>query len=224
MAQGSKYFGMTVTQIGILVGLAAAACSLFAIVGWLAMRGGIQQAPAPTLAPQMTATPFVVPTITATVTFTPVPYEQLIPEGWKQHKTELVEIWLPTNFKDTNETAGEELALVGSNPKTSLYKMSVLVSYEPMGTDSVDTYLDNGLLELDPALRIAERRKVSLNATDAVRMIVEGRVEGIDVTELVYVIQDGGTAWAVVFVAQINEFYEMLPTFEQSMKTFRIVR
>lgn len=224
MAQGGKYFGMTITQIAILVGLGAAACLLFGFVGWLAMRGGFQQAPAPTMPPQMTATVFVVPTITPTVTSTPVPYEELIPEGWKQHKTELIEIWLPSNFKTTNEAADQELALIGSNPKTSLYRMSVLISYEPLGTDSLDTYLDTGLLGLDPTLRVVERRKISLNATDAVRMVVEGRVEGIDVNELVYVFQDGGTAWAVIYVAQINEFYEMLPTFEQSIKTFRIVR
>lgn len=224
MTQDRKYFGMTIQQIGILVGLAVTACVLFAVVGWLALRGGFRQAPVPTLPPQMTATPYVIPTVTATATLTPVPYEQLIPEGWTQHKTELVELWLPANFKPTTADVDEELALTGSNPKTSLYKMNVIVTYEPLGTDTLDAYIDNSLLTLDPALRVVERRKVSVNATDAVRMVLEGRVEGIDVNELVYVFQDGSTAWAVLYTAQINEFYAMLPTFEQSAKTFRIVR
>ncbi len=224
MAQQRRIMGMTTMQIGILAGLAAAACLLFAVVGWLVMRGGVRQAPAPTLAPQMTSTPHILPTITPTVTLTPVPYEQLIPEGWVQHKTALMEIWLPSNFKKAQKDSDEELRLTGSNPKTSLYKMSVTVSYEPLATDSLDAYVDNSLSKLDTALRVVERREVSLNATPAIRMVIEGKVEGVDVNELAYVLQDGTTAWAVVYVAQINEFYEMLPTFEQSAKTFRVVR
>lgn len=224
MTRQRRILGMTSAQIGILVGLGAAACILFAFTGWLVMRGGFQPAPAVTAVPQMTSTPFVIPTLTATVTPTLVPYEQLIPEGWTQHKTELVEIWLPANFKVSNLGVNEELALTVSNPKTSLYKMNVIVTYEPLGTNSLDAHIDNSFLQLEPSLRVVERRKVSLNETDAVRLVLEGRVEGIDVNELIYVIQDGSTAWAVLYIAQINEFYEMLPTFEQSAKTFRIIR
>jgi hypothetical protein len=215
---------MTTTQIGILVGLGAAACMLFGVTAWLVLRGGVRPAPAATLAPQTTSTPFVLPTITPTVTSTPVPYEQLIPEGWKQHKTALMEIWLPSNFKAAEKDSDEELRLLASNPKTSLYKMSVTVGYEPLVADSLDGYVDNRLSTMDSAIRVVERRKVSLNGTEAVRLVFEARIDAVDVNELVYVIQDGTTAWSVFYVAQINEFYEMLPTFEQSVKTFRVVR
>jgi len=40
----------------------------------------------------------------------------------------------------------------------------------------------------------------------------------------VYVIQDGTAVWFVEYVAQINEFYDTLPSFERSAQTFRIVR
>jgi hypothetical protein len=224
MTRQRRILGMTTTQIGILVALGAAACILFAITGWLVMGGGIRLAPASTPVPQITSTPFVMPTVTATLSPTPVPYEQLIPEGWKQHKTELVEIWLPSNFKSGGKDADEELALRATNPKSSLYAMSVTVFYEPLGTYSLDSYIDNQLVKIDPTIRVVEHRKVSLNGIDAVRMVFEARVQSTDVNELVYVIQDGDTAWAVLYVAQINEFYEMLPTFEQSAKTFRIVQ
>jgi hypothetical protein len=55
-------------------------------------------------------------------------------------------------------------------------------------------------------------------------MTFELRVETVDVNELVYVIQDGGTVWFILYAAQINEYYEMLPIFEQSAKTFRVVK
>jgi hypothetical protein len=224
MTRQRRILGMTTTQIGILIGLGAAACIMFAFTGWLAMRGGFQPAPAVTLVPQMTSTPFVLPTITVTVEPTPVPYEQLIPEGWTQHKTALVEIWLPSIFKVSNLDVNEELALTVANPKTSLYKMNVIVIYEPLGTNSLDDHIDSSFLQLEPLFRVVERRKVSLNETEAVRLVLEGRMDGTDVNELIYVIQDGSTAWAVLYIAQINEFYEMLPTFEQSAKTFRIIR
>jgi hypothetical protein len=41
----------------------------------------------------------VIPTSTVTQTAAPIPYEQLIPEGWVQIKSELVEIWVPASFK-----------------------------------------------------------------------------------------------------------------------------
>lgn len=224
MAQQRRILGMTTTQIGILAGLGAAACILFGIVGWLVMNRGTQQAPLPTVAPQMTSTPYVLPTITPTLTLTPVPYEALIPEGWTQHKTELLEIWLPANFKKAQKDADEELRLIASNPRISPYKMTVILGYQPLGTGTVDTYIDNQILKADSTVRVVERRKVSLNGTDAVRMVLEARLDAVDTNELAYLIQDGGTVWIVYYVAQINEFYEMLPTFEQSAKTFRIVR
>ena len=226
MTHHRRILGMTPAQIAILVGLGVAVCVLIAVMGWLVLgvnpSAFIQQAPTP--APRMTSTPFVLPTITPTLTFTPVPYEQLIPDGWNQHTTALMEIWLPSNFKVTNKDADEELALVASNPKTSPYKMSVTVSYVPLGTDSLETYVDTSLAKMDSTVRAVERREVSLNGADAVRMVFETRVDSVDVNELVYVIQDGGTAWVVFYVAQINEFYDTLPTFELSAKTFRVVR
>ena len=172
----------------------------------------------------MTATPFVLPTLTPTATLTPVPYEQLIPAGWKQFKTTLVEIWLPPDFKSTTKDADEELAALSANSKNSLYKMRVSIGYKPLVGDSLDAYLDNEIAKLDPALRVVDRKKVSVNSTEAVRIMAEGRIQTVDVNELVYMFQDGGTVWAVTYVAQINEFYDMLPSFEQSAKTFRIVR
>jgi hypothetical protein len=226
--QDRKYFGMTIQQIGILIGLAVFACLLFGMTGFFILRkglGGLQsQSPAITPTVQMTATPFALPTLTPTPTLTPVPYEQLIPNGWKQFKTALVEIWLPPDFKTTKKDADEELAALSSNSKNSLYKMRVGIAYEPLIEDSLDAYLDKRIAKMDPAIRVVDRKEVSLNSTEAVRLMLEGRIQTVDVNELAYIFQDGGTIWAVTYVAQINEFYDMLPSFEQSAKTFRVVK
>ena len=228
MAKDRKRFGMTSSQVGIVIGLGAVVCILFAVAGWVIFGGNIKlpfaQDPENTSTPKLTATPFIIPTLTPTLTPTPIPYEQLIPNGWKQFKTELVEIWLPPSFKTMDKDSDEELALIGSNPDTSLYRMRVSVSYEPLVGDSMDANIDAGLAKMDPQARLVERRKVSLNSTEAVRMMFEMRVETVDVNQMVYAIQDGGTVWFVVYIAQINEFYDMLPLFEQSAKTFRVVK
>src|SRR6185369_5728939 len=103
MSQDRKYLGLTVQQLGILAGLAVFACLIFAVTGGLALRRGLgffARSAQPTPVIQPTATLMILPTITPTVTLTPIPYEQLIPDGWTQHKTQLMELWMPPDFKD----------------------------------------------------------------------------------------------------------------------------
>jgi len=229
MSQNRSNSGMTSTQVVILIGLGAVVVILFVFILWIVFGGRIQlpsfsRAPENTPTPKMTSTPVVFSTLTPTPTQTPIPYEQLIPAGWKQFKTGLVEIWLPPSFKTIDRKSDEELSLQGATSKNSLYTMAATISFEPLTGGSLDAHLDAGLLKMDPQTRLTERRKVSLNSTDAVRMQFEARVETVDVNQLTYAIQDGETVWFLYFTAQINEFYDMLPTFEQSAKTFRTVK
>jgi hypothetical protein len=236
MTQNRKYFGMTPTQIGILAALAGVACLLFGVTGWFVFRGNsnlFASAPQNTPIPQSTPTPFMMPTLTSTQTPTKVPYEMLIPDGWVQFKTGLVEIWLPADFKqaDSNTLHGSvdlampELFLREAASDASLYQMLVTVSYEPLTGDSLDAYLDTEIAKLPSTIRVAERRKVFVNSTEVVRFVFEMRSDNnIDINDMAYVFLDGSTVWYVEYAAQINEFYEMLSMFEQSVKTFRFVR
>lgn len=226
MTQEKKYFGMTVKQLGIVGGLAIVACLLFGVLGISILRRGMGLSRSPQSAPTAvsTATMIVIPTLTPTVTATPVPYEQLIPEGWKQFKTTLVEIWLPPTFKSVKMNLKEELAAESGDSKTSLYKMRAIVGFDALAGKTLDEYIDGTLPTIDPTFHAVERRKVSVNGTEAIRMLFEGRVDSVDVNELVYVMPDGDTAWYVFYAAQINEFYETLSLFEESIKTFRVVR
>ena len=226
---------MTPTQIGILAGLAGIACLLFGLAGWFVLRENLNLlavVPQNTPTPRSTSTSFVIPTLAPTETLTPVPYEMLIPNGWVQSKTGLVEIWLPSEFKQGDpklfdnvaNLAMPELLMRGVTSELSLYQMFIMVSYEPLGADSLDAYLDSEIQKLPTDVRVAERKKVFVNSVDTVRMVFETRKDNVDVNVLAYVFLDGSTVWYIEYVAQINEFYEMLPTFEQSVKTFRVVR
>jgi hypothetical protein len=235
MQQNRKYFGMTLSQLGLLAGLAGAACLLFGLAGWFVLRGKsglLARAPENTPVSRATSTMIVIPTLTPTQTPTPVPYEMLIPSGWEQFKTGLIEIWLPSSFKlgdpkllsTSTNFAVPELIITGATSKSSLYQMLVTVSYEPLTGNALDTFLDSRIAKFPAEVHMAERRKVSVNSTDAVRFLFETRSNNIDIDVLAYVFLDGSTVWYVEYAAQINEFYEMLPTFEDSVKTFRIVR
>jgi len=235
MKQNRKYLGMTIGQIGILAGLAGAACLLCGLIGLFVLRGNsgfFSRSPENTPVVLSTPTIFLLPTLTATVAPTAIPYEQLIPGGWLQFKTSLVEIWLPSGFKlgdpkllsNSANLAIPELAITGTTSNSSLYQMLVMVSYEPLAAVSLDAFLDSELAKLPTEVRVAERRKVSVNSIDAVRFVFETRSNNIDINDLAYVFLDGSTVWYIEYAAQINEFYEMLFTFEQSVKTFRIVR
>jgi hypothetical protein len=236
MTQNRNYFGMTPTQIGILAALAGTACLLFGFAGWFVLRGNANlfgRASQTIPVPQSTSTPFLMPTLAATKIPTAVPYEMLIPDGWVQFKTGLVEIWLPTEFKqadpstfrDSADLAMPELFMREASSDSSLYQMLVMISYEPLTADSLDAYLNTEITKLPSTIRVAERRKVLVNSTEVVRFVFETRSDNnIDINDMAYVFLDGSTVWYVEYVAQINEFYEMLSTFEQSVKTFRFVR
>jgi hypothetical protein len=188
--------------------------------------------PANTPAPQATSTPFVIATITPTLTSTPVPYEQLIPIGWTQHLTALVELWLPSEFKSAGSgisgISGNsvllEMALTGAVSESSAYEMFVTVAFEPLTSDSLDTFVDSRLSNIPADINMAQRRKMLINSTEAYRLMFEGHSQNVSTNDLLFIFQDGNVIWYVRYSAEIKEFYEMLSAFEQSVKTFRIVR
>jgi hypothetical protein len=230
---------MTTQQLGFLGGLAAVACLLFSCLMVLIVRRGLNGSPANPAQKNTPAvvlstfTPVVTPTITPTQTLTPIPYEQLIPLGWVQYKTALIEIWMPSEYKKAS--AGAVTAVSGkavtlnlgliSTSKTSTYKPTVSISYEPLAASTLEEFIDQKLADTPLDVNIAERRKVTINSVDAYRIVFETHTKtNIDANELLFVFQDGGTVWYVKYSAEIKEFFELLPIFEESVKTFRIVR
>lgn len=237
MASERKYLGMTIQQLGILGGLVAIACLLCSFTSVLIVRQNLNRPSVgatqsiPTVRP--TSTIVMTPTFVPTATSTIVPYEQRIPEGWTQYKTALIELWLPKGYKKAAPAAitgvsGNavvmELALV-STIKTYTYKPTVSISYEPLTTTTLENFVDQKLAGIPTEVNIAEHRKVSINSMDVYRIIFEGHTNtNVDTNDLLFVFQDGGTVWYVKYSAEIKDFFNLLPTFEQSVRTFRIVR
>jgi len=234
MNEERKYFGMTRVQIGILAGLAGILLIIVCVGGFLIFGGGgigLANSSAPTVAPTVTSVVVTPATLTPTITPTPIPYEQLIPPDWKQYKTSLVEIWAPNNFEPADKKTIDNLAKTGSaipaivlievSNKSSLYSMTMGVSYEPLVGDSLDSFLDNEIDYSAYQARVTDRRIVYINSMEVRRIVVEARINNVDANELIYVFLDGSTVWYVQYAAEISEFYNNLEVFEQSVMTFR---
>jgi hypothetical protein len=236
MNSNRKYFGMTTSQLGIVGGLAGVLCLILLVGGWFILGGGLNTA-SPQQIPttvNLTATLIVPPTFTPTTAPTAIPYEQLIPTGWKQHKTVLAEIWLPPTYKTAKLENFEgspgfvispELVLSQPASGGSAYNEWFVIEYEPLTGDSLDSHLDTQIQELPPDIRLVERNREFLNSTEVIRLVFETRLEGnVDAKILTYVFLDGNTIWYVEYFAQINEFFNLLETFKQSAQTFRVVK
>ena len=238
MDLNKKYFGMTVMQLGILGGLGAMAMLLFCIVGVLVAKNGFggaaaQQLPtsSPTIAP--TATLILTPTQTSTPTLTPVPYEALITPGWVQQRTALFELWLPTGYKAAKpdnlitglaDTSIIDFSVRGTLNSKSPNKIYVTVSYEPLPEGTLEDFINQHVSSQGAYLSLSDRSHVNLNNTPAVRLVFSGRKGNIDVNELTYIVLDGSTVWYVQYTAVLTEFFDLLPMFEASAETFRLVR
>lgn len=237
MRSEKKYFGMTGMQIGILGGLAGAALLIFCLLGVLVMRNRLTPAAQlPTLAPTLEPSPtlIIAATPTSTPAATPQAYESLIPGGWVQYRTALYELWLPSGYKNGKTdtlitglgTASiMDLSLTGKYVPKSANKIYVNVSYEPLSTTDLDALITTRLSELGPYLSLSDRSRTDINTVPAVRLMFSGRKgNNVDINELTYVVLDGTTVWYIQYTAEITEFYEMLPTFEASAQTFRVVK
>jgi len=233
MDEEKKFFGMTRMQIGIIAGLAGTLFVTACIGGILIFRGGslgFGGSSEPTAIPTVTSVMVTPPTLTPTITLTPVPYEQLVPADWRQYNTPLIEIWLPSNFRTatasdiTNGFAFTELLFVEVSSKSSAYNMQVAVTYDLMTADSLDSYLESKFPHLPYQARVTDKRTVFVNTVESRRIVIEYRANNIDYNDLVYVFLDGSAVWYVQYVAEISEFFNNLGVFEQSINTFRIAR
>lgn len=233
MSEERKYFGMTRVQIGILAGLAGTLLIIICVGAWLISRGGGAAGQSvPTPMPSVTSIVATPATLTPTITPTPIPYEQLIPAGWNQYKTALVEIWLPNNFQlskdvlfDTSTSSAiVDLTISEIPSKTSAFNMVVGVAFEPLVGDSLDSFLDTDLLKTPYQSSVVDRKIVYINSVEARRIVQEARFNNINLNQLTYVFLDGNTIWYVMYAAEITEYFENLPVFEQSINTFRFVR
>jgi serine/threonine-protein kinase len=87
---------------------------------------------------------------------------------------------------------------------------------------TLEAYLDALVGQLPSQFRVVERGTVSLDHYQAERVLIEASIMGVEIKQVIYVIKEGNAIWAVTFSTSADEFDRRLPTFEQSMRTFKL--
>jgi hypothetical protein len=250
----ARYFGMTIAQLGILSCLAVLACGATGTVLWLMAAPGltisnlfgnpgasnVPTAALPTWIPTATAAPIETPTL--------IPYDALVPAGWKQFKGKGVEVWLPSSFvgqnvdqfikdaiakaeklgfsvdSESQQDVTYVLAAKESQASQYLYYTNLIIAFTPLPSNGVEAYLKENLAKAPPQVVVVEHKQVRIGNYDGWRLVEEVNLNNMRLAQVDYLIQDGDRLWDLGYATHQNELYERLPTFDQSAQTFRVTR
>ncbi len=87
----------------------------------------------------------------------------------------------------------------------------------------IETILNLTQNQLPKQFDVIEQGVVELGDTQAGRMVLEFSANGAKGMELVYLVKEGDELYTITFITGAKDFEKRLKTFEQSMKTFRIL-
>jgi len=206
------------------------------------------QAPTATTKPTETPLPISTPTLVPTDTPEPTATPELM-VGWNKFEATGMEIWLPDGFeggdlqKDLDvivsklKAIGPEFEQVASvieaNPNafvmwafdidfgSSGYLTNMnIIQEQVLSVVTLDMYLQALEQQIPSYLSITEQAPGQLDRYDSIRLVIDTDVSGVKGKELMYVIKDGNTVWAITFATSLDEFDQRLPAFEQSVLTF----
>lgn len=244
--RAKRYLGMTVNQLIVLGGLMIVVCCvLIGGLGVLNVLVGTTFAPSildvelPTPLPSATAGPTLPPTLTLTPT--EVPYESLIPQGWKQFTSPDapgLEFWLPAGYKSLTGKEKEKntpapmygpnvdnmkllLVLADSKESTLMLYTNSFVSTMPM-RGPIDETIDSVFGSLNRTGRLIERRDFEMLGFPGQKLVFDINSNGINAGVVFYVFQRGQEFWQFGFVTPYNELFTRMEEFDTSARTFRL--
>jgi len=203
--------------------------------------------PAPTPGPPATPAIFL-PT---EWTPTPAPPTPEVPLGWEEFHAGRVHVWLPESFEggdmgakfeailDTLNSLGPDFAqtaqTIEQNPDMFVvwafdtqrgptgYVTTVNVTKEDVPSDiSVEDYLEAFLNGMPERIKLVDQAVVSLKTFDAGKLVLSSDIEGLRGLSVVYAIKDGDRFWKVTYETGADEFVDRTPTWEQSIRSFRL--
>lgn len=85
---------------------------------------------------------------------------------------------------------------------------------------SVEDALSQATKQLPKWYEILEQKVVPLNQYQAGRIVAQAAIPNLAVKQLFYIIKNGDNFWVVTYTSKADNFDQLLPTFEQSARTF----
>lgn len=268
-SKSKRYYGLTVSQIGILLGTAALLMCVAGAAFFFVLSSAPQaQPPAATRSSASAATITSTPKVQRAITGTALTPTSTIdasaprtpPDGWVEFQTPGAALWLPPNFiggdlvnekyvtldkisrfgryyrdsVNAIESADKETVLwmvdktiIKLNDFVPTVNAKHIISTEDTSLDDyIQSYWDGDVKGTPVALlfTLNETKKLTLLGREAKRVTYTYASKGHDMIGLTYYIKDGVEIWAVNYVIELNEFANMMPTVDQSIKTFRLVK
>lgn len=207
---------------------------------------------APTATPEPTPTITSTPEPKPTATNTTQPSPAGIPDDWQLFTAEGMEIWLPASYVggnleedlpvviETMRTLGpeyEEMAdtieqnpdlyviiAADSNVTSSGFLTNITIAAQPvLSSLTLETYLNALEQQFPSGYRILESSIIELGEYEAGRMIVETEILNANIRIITFLVMDENDLWMITFTTEAGDFDELLPVFEQSASTFRIL-
>lgn len=256
-----RILGMTVAQLLILACMGLVLCGTLGTGVWMVSSAyGVALAwptrvipPTALIIPTSTSIPTVTltPEPTLTPTATPIPYEGYVPAGWKQYKTDKVEIWLPDTFafvedpngfnqelttkytqiglgdlakqREKNLTVYELLFRYGP-PISNGYIPTVFVKEFARNGLTLSQFVDKAISVLEVNTILVERKPFDFYHAKGERVIVQANYNNIYISFVYYLVADGDKVWEIGSDANLDNFYTFLPTFDDITRTFRPVK
>lgn len=87
---------------------------------------------------------------------------------------------------------------------------------------SIEDYLEASLKLLPSYVQFVDQGVVSLGTYEAGKLVLSSDIQGLRGLSVVYSIKDGDRFWKVTYETGADEFVERTPTWEQSIRTFRL--
>lgn len=171
--------------------------------------------------------------------------------GWKEIAGQGVALSLPANYEGGNPTTdldeignklkaiapsyAERLEVLKQNPEAiaflafdpqsakSGFLTNVNVTKEAVPADvTVEQYLQAASKQIAGQYKILEQKTISLEQYQAGRIMAEAKAGEITIRQLFYAVKDDKNFWLVTYSTTGNEFEQRLPSFEQSIRTFKV--
>jgi len=244
--RAKRFIGMTANQLIMLGGMTVFLCCVLAGgMGLLNLLVGTVYAPAATSLdlPTPPASPTAAPALPPTQTPAPteIPYEALIPQGWKQFtlpEAPGMEFWLPGTYKvlsgkekDNSSPAplyGPNMddmkmlmVLVDSQESMLLLYTNAFVSAVSMRGD-FDEMMDLVFGPMSRKGRLIERRETEVSGLPAQKLVFDINVNGVNAGIVVYAFQRGGELWQFGFITPYNELFARMDEFDAASRVFRL--
>jgi hypothetical protein len=172
-------------------------------------------------------------------------------DGWKMFKGGGAELWLPASYEGGDlskdlDVVVERVRALGPDYEAIARTMErnrsafaiwafdsqvgesggltsvTVVSERVPSSVTLETYLGLVSKKLTKDFRVVEQGVVPLALYHAGRVVLEAKLQGAHVKQMMYIVKGGSTVWVVSLATGADEFDARSPAFESSVRNIRV--